>query len=386
MNILRKGDFMNFEEFKNIIIYYMNQKGWTVGKAIDGSNRLALEKNYNPSFNNKPKAKFLIDDKEYYSKLEEGIKKLNIPHKNFNSIDNKFDDTDFIVAGLQTINPIINGEEDNNTYKWYSYQPVIRMIDKDKCGTEEGYFSSFINICEISTKTDILEYLEDIDKWIDILSNCSLHVSGLQLILKSSTTAYNGVGVEFNYKGLELGQANIYKINVNGEERMFSDFGFGYERILWAINGGTNFYAPFVSKYDYLFGDLKEVDRIRTTTLMAMSGIKASSSGKGKHIRGLIKDIENIETIPNIDNQIKKYYNFYAQFIEPIVELKEVEEVINTEIEFNIKKKVLERLNISNYSPLMKKDIEEICEKVFLEELYERTNIKKNKGIKVRSL
>ena len=93
-----------------------------------------------------------------------------------------------------------------------------------------------------------------------------------------------------------------------------------------------------------------------------------------------------IKTIPNIDNQITKYYNFYAQFIEPIVELKEVEEVINTEIEFNIKKKILERLNISNYSSLMKKDIEEICEKVFLEELYERTNIKKNKGIKVRSL
>lgn len=39
--------------------------------------------------------------------------------------------------------------------------------------------------------------------------------------------------------------------------------------------------------------------------------------------------------------------------------------------------------NFENYN---KEEIKEICEKVFLEELYERTNIKKNKGIKVRSL
>ena len=191
---------MNYEEFKHIVIYYMSKKGWTTSVAVDGSNRLALEKNYNASFNSKCKDKYLINDKEYLGKLIEGLKKLDVPHKNFNSINNEYSDTDFIIAGLQTINPFVNGEKEDDINKWYSFQPVVRLIDKDKCGEEEGYFSSFINICEISTKTDLLEYLEDIDKWIDILSKCTLHVSGLQLILKSSTTAYNGVGIEYKYK------------------------------------------------------------------------------------------------------------------------------------------------------------------------------------------
>lgn len=82
---------------------------------------------------------------------------------------------------------------------------------------EDGYFTSFVNVCEISTNTDYADYIQDVENWIDILSGCSLHSSGLQLILKPSTTAYNGVGLEFNYKGLELGQANLYSFNINSQ-------------------------------------------------------------------------------------------------------------------------------------------------------------------------
>ena len=168
---------------------------------------------------------------------------------------------------------------------------------------------------------------------------------------------------------------------------MIADFGFGYERILWAINGGKNFYAPFVSKYDYLFGDLQEVDRIKTITLMVMSGIKPSSSGKGKHIRSLMKDIKNIEEVTNIDDQITEYYNFYGQFIEPTIELENVRKIIKEEVDFNIKKKLLSRIHISSYSSLINKSIEEICQKVFLEDLRKQNDLTKNKEEKkVRKL
>ncbi len=373
---------MNYKEFEQIIIGYMQAKGWTLSIAVDGSERLALEKNYNPNFTNKSKDKFLINDDEFYDRLKKGLDKLNITYKNFNSIDNPYTDTDFIVAGLQTINPIIYGSSEVQLDKWISFQPVIRLIEKDKCGVEEGYFSSFVNVCEISTNTNYADYIQDIENWIDILSICSLHSSGLQLILKPTTTAYNGVGLEFNYKGLELGQANLYNFNINEQNVMMSDFGFGYERILWAINGGKNFFAPFVSKYDYLFGDLKEVDRIRTLTLMAMSGIKGGSSGKSKHMRNLVKEAFGINIIPNINEQIKQYYEFYSKFISSLIELNEVNGIINNEVALNIKKKILKQAGISNYSSLSSADIETVCKTIFLDKVHKENKFTKIKEIK----
>ena len=116
---------MNYKEFEQIIIGYMQAKGWTLSIAVDGSERLALEKNYNPNFTNKSKDKFLINDDEFYDRLKKGLDKLNITYKNFNSIDNPYTDTDFIVAGLQTINPIIYGSSEVQIDKWISFQPVI---------------------------------------------------------------------------------------------------------------------------------------------------------------------------------------------------------------------------------------------------------------------
>ena len=371
---------MNYKEFERIIVYYMSQRGWSLSVALDGSKRLALEKNYNPDFNSKLKDKFLLNDNEFYSRLKKSLNNLNIVYKNYNSIDNPYADTDFIIAGLQTINPIIYNESEVETEKWLSFQPVIRLSEKDRCGIDEGYFTSFVNVCEISTNTNYVDYVQDVENWIDILSSCSLHSSGLQLILKPSTTTYNGVGLEFNYKGLELGQANLYCLDINNKKVMMSDFGFGYERILWAINGGKNFFAPFVSKYDYLFGDMKEVDRIRTITLMAMSGIKGGSSGKAKHMRNLVKEVFDINIITNVEEQIKRYYQFYSKFINSPIELNDVNDIINNEIDLNRKKKMLKQAHINNYSSLAYTSIEAVCNKIFLDEIHKEASVsKKNK-------
>ena len=98
-------------------------------------------------------------------------------------------------------------------------QPVIRLNNLPLCGCEDGYLSSFINICTIDVETDIYEYISRLEQWISILSYLSLHISGLKLVLKNKTTVFDGVGVEFQYKGIDLGQANIYEIN--SEKNMF---------------------------------------------------------------------------------------------------------------------------------------------------------------------
>jgi len=58
---------------------------------------------------------------------------------------------------------------------------------------------------------------------------------------------------------------------------------------------------------------------------------------------------------------------------------------INCEIDFSRKRKLLNKLGISNYSPLMNKSIEEVCERVFLNELQSSSNNKfENKEKEVR--
>lgn len=369
---------MDFENFKEIIVYYFEKRGWSFRKYDDKN--CYLEKNYSPIEQNKIKRDFLINDEKFYSILSTEISNFGIPYYVCNSLDNKNNDTNFIVAGFQTINDFLSKSTKNYKCKWCSFQPVIRLKDKDICGLKEGYFTSFINVCEISIDTTFLEYIEDLDNWISVLSKCSLHTSGLQIKLKNRTNINNGVGVKFIYKGIELGDANLYLYEFEGVKMMVSDIGFGYERILWAINNGKNFYAPFVFKYDYLIGDLREIDRIKTVTLMVMSSIVPRSNGKGKYVRSLISELNIYTNYEKMDKYVEKYYNFYSRFIVPSLCLNEVKKIIEKEINYNIKKNILNKHCIKNYSTLLDDDVEKLCENVFIKKL----ELSKNKEGKIK--
>lgn len=369
---------MNFENFKKIIIYYFEKRGWTLKVSDDKT--FYLEKNYTSTIKNKIKKDFLLNDEKFYNILNNAISDLKIPYQVYNSLDNKNNDTNFVIAGFQTINDFLSKSIENYKCKWCSFQPVIRLKEKDICGVKEGYFTSFINVCEISVDTTFIEYLDDLDNWINILSKCSLHTSGLQIKLKNKTNINNGVGVKFIYKGIELGDANLYKYEFNGKKMMVSDIGFGYERILWAINNGKNFFAPFVFKYDYLLGNLKDIDRIKTVTLMVMTNIVPRSNGKGKYVRALVNDLNTFTYYEKIDKYVEKYYNFYSKFITPILSLNQVKEIIKNEINYNIKKNILSKFCINNCSTLLDDDVEKLCENVFVK----RLELSKNEKGKIK--
>ena len=64
---------------------------------------------------------------------------------------------------------------------------------------------------------------------------------------------------------------------------------------------------------------MKEVDRIRTITLMAMSGIKGGSSGKSKHMRNLVKETFDINMSLTLMNRYNVIMNFIQDlFIHPL--------------------------------------------------------------------
>lgn len=115
---------------------------------------------------------------------------------------------------------------------------------------------------------------------------------------------------------------------------------------------------------------------------MAMSGITAGSAGKSKHMRNLIKETFDIVPISNINEQIERSYEFYSRFISPSIELNIVNGIINNEIDLNRKKKMLKQAGISNYSSLIDASVDDVCDKIFLDEVHKEKSFSKTMELK----
>lgn len=228
--------------------------------------------------------------------------------------------------------------------------------------------SSFINICTIDVETDIYEYISRLEQWISILSYLSLHISGLKLVLKNKTTVFDGVGVEFQYKGIDLGQANIYEINSENHKKYVSDFGFGYERLLWILNGNKNFYVPIFPNYEVIKKNFQYNDRLRTFTLLVLSGIIPAANGINGKVRKIINSC--FEMCNNYDCNmlfaIEYYYNYYKKFIVPKYDLNTVIKIFLEEYNNYIKRFLCVSNCINNYS---NKSLDEVCKKLILKNI-----------------
>lgn len=350
---------MDYIEFEKYVCDFFQHKDW---KFISDTNHSYLEKNYNPQimFGSK---KYLLTDIELYNKLKSIFSTKDLELAEATSLKNKYRDTDFIVAGLQKINEYLYDNKGIKSENYHLFQPVIRLKNLEMCGNEEGYISSFINLCTIDIDTNIDEYLFRIDQWISILSALSLHSSGLRMIFKTQTTKYNGIGIEFNYKGIDLGQANLYKLEKDSKTFFVTDIGFGYERILWILNNLTNFYVPLFPKYEVLRGNHVQNDRIRTSTLMVMSGVLPTVSGSGVKCRNLLKNTITYNDIPNLDAVIEYYYQYYMKFLIPEVTYDDTLSIISEEIS-NLKK---QKLCLENNIKYQKENsMEEVCSKIIL--------------------
>ncbi len=319
-----------YENFKKMIVEYFSQKGWT----LKHETKEALEKNYIQEFFSKEHRKYLVDDSFFYEKLHVLFATSSFEKMELKSLKNEKSDTDLIIAGYQTVINQIDFNTMPDHVSYYSFQPVIRLNGLSDCGVIEGFLSSFVNICLVDVNTTMDEYMHHIDLWITILSKLSLHSSGIQLVFKKKTNAFDGLGIEFQYKGIEIGQANLYQY-VNGEQKfLISDFGFGYERLLWVINGGKFFFDPIVDKYDIIHSNIKECDRIRTAVLLIMSGIIPAANGVGKYSRMLISQAPNIGLERYLNLRALRYYTYYKKFIKPKLTYEQTIRILRSEIDY----------------------------------------------------
>ena len=313
--------------FKSTVLGYFQKRGW----CFDPKNGI-LEKGYSNSFSTKRHVNYLSDDLCFFNRIHDLFANTEFNCLKSNQLKNQKNDTDLIIAGYQVVLNQINLNMEVKQNSFYCFQPVVRLNNISECGVNEGFLTSFVNICLVDVDTTIDEYIQHIDWWITLLSKLSLHVSGLKLVFKTKTTAFNGLGIEFQYKGIEIGQANLYYYSNKNQSFYVSDFGFGYERLLWAINGGQFFFVPLFDKYDVLFSNIAECDKLRAAVLLAMTGIKPSSSGVGKHIRMLMSHVRHIGREKQLDSRIYRYYVYYNKFIDAKFSFEQTLHILRSEI------------------------------------------------------
>lgn len=355
---------MDFVLFQKEIEKHFLSKGWDKNIV---HNNIYYSKNYNNYVIN-TKNKYLFDDALLFQKLNDVFNSYEIHYRCCDSLLNNDGNTDFLIAGLQLVESYLLNKKELEKKSLWLLQPVIRLNNLSLCGSEDGYLSSFINICTIDVETDIYEYISRLEQWISILSYLSLHVSGLKLVLKDKTTAFDGVGVEFQYKGIDLGQANIYEINSDNHKKYVSDFGFGYERLLWILNGSKNFYAPIFPNYEVINNNFQYNDRLRTFTLLVLSGIIPAANGINGKVRKIINSC--FEMCNNCDCNmlfaIEYYYNYYKKFIVPKYDLNTVIKIFLEEYNNYIKRFLCVSNGINNYS---NKSLDEVCKKLILKNI-----------------
>jgi hypothetical protein len=287
---------------------------------------------------------------------------------NRNSIVNRKGGTLFVIAGMQYFDDVVYNENGKPEGNYFIPQPCIRLKFLDMVGKEEGISTSFVNICtgQVDVPVDFL--VNHIDIWLNYLSSIGLYVSDMTIILENEICwddgKFEGQAVLFNYGGLEIGEG-IYLSNISQQTRnniTMIDFGFGLERILWALNKTKSYYMLVGPMIEIARGNYVLIDLVRTLTLIAASGIHPSNTAHGYRFRKLVKMIEEHYLNTNLYTLIRDSYCYWSKFIRPVVPFLGCVGVIENEIERNNNLFIARAVQVGGSNHSSKLDTQSFCE------------------------
>jgi hypothetical protein len=264
----------------------------------------------------------------------------------------------FTIAGVQILDSLLFDEQSPVTseQRLFVSQPSVRLNFIQKVGTEYGLYSSFVNVCTLSTDATPESFVNEIQLWGEVLGN----VLGLNLLsIKISEKISNWAGkqspvvkVLFSNRGLELGDGCFHYSfpQTSRPNLQMTDIGFGLERLTCAING-TNRHFDVMGPYlNSIMGDWISMDRLRTLVLLVGSNVLPSESHYGTKVRGLIKDLDEADNSSSKwINILPYYYSFWSNFTTLELTPMKIRDLIRDEIfrSTNIKLANILRLSIS---------------------------------------
>jgi hypothetical protein len=251
-------------------------------------------------------------------------------------IVNPTGETLFTSAALQVIDPVVHEGAPRHEEPMIVAQPVIRLNSTDAVGLPEGFSTSFVNIGTEQVVRTFDAFGAHLGAWLAGLRSVGLEHSRLCLIaepVRFRGGRYEGWYLVLDHGGIEMGEA-IAIDTVRGHPGMkVLDFGFGLERILWAVNGTPTYYDSIGPLSERLEGHVALVDAARTAMLMAMTGIEPGHRSHGYRMRQAVGRLaDQVDGFDVPERVLLHSYDYWSSFLVPTVPPAESLHVIGLEL------------------------------------------------------
>lgn len=296
------------------------------------------------------KRKQLIKPIQISTKMSEYFRSVGFNSVTPLNIANVDGQTDLVIAGVQMFDDVIHRNQSFRNDRIFVAQPCIRMQFQPQIETQEGISTSFINICTEQMKVSIDEHLQLIDYWYTALSKLGLHMNDFIVVMRTSkknwgTGEFSALELFFCYDGLEIGDAAYLQVPQSNQATIpISDIGFGLERIAWAINKTESYFDILVPWTE--IGTREMFDACRTIALLVLCGIQATNKGPGLQLRRFAKVLGEKYYDIDLFEVLSYYFDYWAQFIAPLIERANAVMLAQLEIERFVNLKISKMLNL----------------------------------------
>jgi hypothetical protein len=286
-------------------------------------------------------------------KLIQSFEERGYVRRQRNDLRNPLRDPVFIVAAIQCFDDIIYGSTAVPSDCFVVAQPSIRLRYIDRVGFDRGIGTSFVNLGTYAFGADREVHERFFDQWLSALVKVGMDLDGFSLVDEHTpfdAGPYRGRYIPIYWQGIELGEAIFieHASTVKNGDVMMLEFCFGLERIVWALTGCEHYYRAVGPAILRVHDDAVLNDAVRTSVLMAMTGITPRHKGPGRHMRRVAVRLLRFPFHLAFSDAIGSCYSDWATFIKPELSRTETEGILEKEVKWQARLSLRAKLGIPN--------------------------------------
>jgi hypothetical protein len=258
-------------------------------------------------------------------------------------------ETLFMSAALQLLDPVVHNGLPAPAGPVVAAQPVIRLNCTPQVGAEDGFSTSFVNVASEEIVGSVDGYARHLQAWLGAFRRLGLDESRLTLIaepVRFRGGIHEGNYLLFDYGGVELGEGIYIDTTHTRASLQVLDFGFGLERLLWALNGTPTYYDNFGPVTARIQRRYQLVDAARTTVLIASSGVEPGHRSHGYRLRSSVRRLRaglaGADPVP----LLRHAFDEWSAFIRPPLSLEACVAVVVAELQRQTNLELCRRLGI----------------------------------------
>lgn len=225
-------------------------------------------------------------------------------------------ETDFTISAVQALDPFIKDGAPFAYRAGFIPQPVVRFTgDRDQQGhLREGFLTSFVNTSCVRPTKDVEEHVGLVDVWLTVLSKIGLHARHVSIhgpLRVWRRPPVSGITLGFKHLNLPIGDL-VFVWNDADPRLTISDLGSGLERLYWAITQmpwSRLAFGPLAAHSSHTI-----LDALRTSTLIAGSGIAPASRGPGSALRRLMRVVPTEMAAFGLSRVVRASYAYWTLF------------------------------------------------------------------------